>query len=116
MTQVPTPIESEQWLQYFDKLAADSMTWFDFLTVIDRGESMDVVARVVNSETGESALVITNVAENVSSLCTIYPGARWYERESQEMFGVTFSGLTDSRPLLRQDDTHGTPMRKSVTL
>ena len=116
MTQAPTRIESDNWLQYFENLAAESMTWFDFLTVIDRVQSLDVVARVVNIESCESALVVTNVTEKVSSLSATYPGACWYERESQEMFGVTFIGLADSRPLLHRTITHDAPMRKSVTL
>ena len=116
MTGAPTRIESHQWLQFFENLAAQSMTWFDFLTVIDRGESLDVIARVVNIESGESALVVTNVTEQVDSLSAIYPGACWYERESQEMFGVTFIGLDDPRPLLHRENIHHTPMRKSVTL
>jgi NADH-quinone oxidoreductase subunit C len=116
MTGAPARIDPDQWLQHFQNLAAASMTWFDFLTVIDRGASLDVVARVVNIESGESALVVTNVTQEVNSLTGIYPGASWYEREAQEMFGVTFIGLKDPRPLLHRESAHKTPMRKSVTL
>lgn len=116
MTQTPTRIESDQWSKYFEKLAADGLTWFDFLTVIDRGESLEIIARVVNIASSESALVSTNVTVVVDSLTATYPGAGWYERESQEMFGVTFIGLTDDRPLLNRESSHDTPMRKSVML
>ncbi|CAB4898937.1 MAG: hypothetical protein F2923_03660 [Actinobacteria bacterium] len=116
MTQIPTRIDAVQWAQYFAKLAINEMTWFDFLTVIDRGEGLEVIVRVVNIASNESALVSTTVTQEVTSLTATYPGAGWYEREAQEMFGVTFIGLDDGRPLLHRSHTQGSPMRKSVTL
>jgi NADH:ubiquinone oxidoreductase subunit C len=116
MTQIPTRIDADQWALHFAKLAMNEMTWFDFLTVIDRGESLEIIARVVNIETTESALVSTTVMHEIASLTATYPGAGWYEREAQEMFGVTFSGLADGRPLLHGSYPQESPMRKSVTL
>lgn len=36
----------------------------------------------------------------VPSLTPLLPGAGWYEREVQELFGVTFGGLADMPPVL----------------
>lgn len=112
MTQTPEPIASNQWLSRFTELHARGLTWFDFLTVIDRGELVEIVARVKNSATFESAMYSTQCASVVDSLAEIYPGAVWYEREAHEMFGVLFTGLADTRPLLSRELRTPPPMRK----
>jgi NADH-quinone oxidoreductase subunit C len=108
-------IDASQWVDEFAAFAQQGMKWFDFLAVIDRGEQSEIVARVVNTHSQESAFVSTVVVGSVDSLTKIYPGAAWYEREAHEMFGVTFHGLTDSRPLLFRKISETSPMRKAVT-
>jgi NADH-quinone oxidoreductase subunit C len=50
----------------------------------------------------------------IESVCDIFPGLDWHEREAQEMFGVTFKNHPDPRPLLLPDELVGKfPMRKS---
>ena len=115
MTTSPIHIDASQWVSAFADFAQQGMHWFDFLSVIDRGELSEVVARVVNTHSQESACVSTVVSGSIDSLTTIYPGAAWYEREAHEMFGVTFIGLNDSRPLLFRDIPTTSPMRKAVT-
>ena len=47
------------------------------------------------------------------SICSLIPGAEYYEREAREMFGVEFLGLPNPVPLLLPDDWQdGYPMRK----
>jgi formate hydrogenlyase subunit 5 len=38
---------------------------------------------------------------SVPSLAESVPGARWYEREARDRFGIAFDGLSDTRPLVR---------------
>lgn len=108
-------IDASEWITEFAAFAQQGMIWFDFLAVIDRGENSEVLARVVNTHSQESAFVSTIVTGSIVSLTKIYPGAAWYEREAHEMFGVTFSGLADSRPLLFRKIPETSPMRKTVT-
>ena len=114
MTTSPMRSESDGWAATFSDLSSKGLTWFDFLSVIDRGSQTEVVARVVNSQTNESACYSTMIDGSVESISTIYPGATWYEREAQEMFGVKFIGLADSRPLLYREVPTPSPMRKAV--
>jgi len=49
----------------------------------------------------------------IESICSLIPGAEYYERESREMFGIEFLGLPKSVPLLLPDDWQGGyPMKK----
>jgi len=49
----------------------------------------------------------------IDSICSLIPGAEYYEREAREMFGVEFLGLPNPIPLLLPDDwQNGYPMRK----
>ena len=49
----------------------------------------------------------------IDSICSLVPGAEYYEREAREMFGIEFLGLPNPIPLLLPDDWQGGyPMRK----
>jgi NADH-quinone oxidoreductase subunit C len=57
----------------------------------------------------------------LESLTGVWPGLAWHERETFEMFGVTFEGFADGigfalRPLLLPEGFEGTPLRKSFVL
>jgi NADH-quinone oxidoreductase subunit C len=50
----------------------------------------------------------------IESVCDIFPGLEWHERETHEMFGIQFKNHPDLRPLLLPDELVGKyPMRKS---
>ena len=52
----------------------------------------------------------------LQSLSDVYPGSVWHEREAAEMFGVSFTGLTDSRNLLLRAPLGPPPMLKDTVL
>ena len=47
------------------------------------------------------------VQPRIASITPIIPGAAFYEREVQELFGVRFSGLPDAEPLFLAEDWAG---------
>jgi NADH-quinone oxidoreductase subunit C len=50
----------------------------------------------------------------VDTICDIFPGMEWHERETWEMFGINFKGHPDLRLLLLPDELEGKyPLRKS---
>ncbi len=56
-------------------------------------------------------VVAGNKKPQMDSLCPQIPGAEFYEREIREMFGIEFSGLTNTDQLLLPDDwQEGFPM------
>jgi Ni,Fe-hydrogenase III component G len=72
---------------------------------IDRGETFELIyhfaspVAVINVRTS-----IPRSAPRLPSICAVIPGAVLYERELQDMFGVTVEGIPDARRLVLPDD------------
>ncbi len=105
-------VDAAHWVEHFAGLQAGGLVWFDFLTAVDRGGQLEVVARVADSTQTQSAMVATVVTDAIDSLTGIFPGAAWHERETMEMFGLAFTGLVDARPLLLGSLSGPPPLRK----
>ncbi|ODT75512.1 MAG: NADH-quinone oxidoreductase subunit C [Pelagibacterium sp. SCN 64-44] len=52
----------------------------------------------------------------VPSICDVFPGANWFERETYDLYGVTFSGHPDLRRILTDYGFDGHPLRKDFPL
>ncbi|CAC5415037.1 NDUFS3 [Mytilus coruscus] len=52
----------------------------------------------------------------IDSLCSIFAGANWYEREIWDMFGVFFANHPDLRRILTDYGFEGHPFRKDFPL
>ena len=55
---------------------------------------------------------IPKAAPEIDSVTPVWPGASWHERETGEMYGITYAGHPDPRNILLPDDWVGHPLRK----
>lgn len=91
---------------------------YDMLTDVcgvDRGDELQVVYRLYRRYSAEAAVVKVAVPRSAPRLPTatgLWALANWAEREIADMFGITFEGHPDPRPLLLPDDFAGSPLRK----
>ncbi|MEP9353696.1 NADH-quinone oxidoreductase subunit C [Xanthobacter sp. KR7-65] len=56
--------------------------------------------------------VATDEDTPVPSICGVFPGANWFEREAYDMYGILFTGHPELRRLLTDYGFDGHPLRK----
>jgi len=100
-------------------------TYFDWLSAVDQravgqeDSGFDVVTHLWSVDRREHVLLRTRVAALDPRLDTatgVFAGASWHERETFEMFGITFVGHPHLVPLLLPDGFEGHPLRKDFVL
>ncbi|MFE7410259.1 NADH-quinone oxidoreductase subunit C [Streptomyces laurentii] len=102
-----------------DKLG---LTFFDWLSAVDEpGAGFRVCAHVASVGPGgvRRLLLRTTVPHEAASLPSaveVYAGAAWHERETYEMFGVTFTDHPHLVHLLLPETFEGHPLRKDFVL
>jgi NADH-quinone oxidoreductase subunit C len=78
-------------------------------------ERFEVVVNFLSHTRNRRIRIISEVPATdptVPSLTPVYAGANFPERESYDLFGITFEGHPDLTRILMPDDWHGHPLRK----
>ncbi|MFB6843802.1 NADH-quinone oxidoreductase subunit C [Streptomyces sp. NPDC056373] len=95
-------------------------TYFDWLSAVDEpGTGFRVTAHVAALSPVRRLLLRTTVPHEAPTLPTavdVYAGAAWHERETYEMFGITFEGHPALDHLLLPENFEGHPLRKDFVL
>ncbi|MDO5501832.1 MAG: NADH-quinone oxidoreductase subunit C [Actinomycetia bacterium] len=118
------------WRSAVEEALAEGYTFVDWLTAVDRTYAdepgFEVIVRLLDLSTPGSARAVrisTLVPEGASlqSLTPVRAGFAFHERETYEMFGISFEGFVDGtdlglRPLLLPDGFEGNPLRKDFQL
>ncbi len=83
-----------------------------------REERFDVVYHLMSPHLNQRIRVKLSAGEDtpVPSICAVYPGANWFEREAYDLYGVLFSGHPDLRRILTDYGFDGHPLRKDFPL
>lgn len=117
MTEVD--IKGDRWLARATELKADGW-WLADLCGLDRlslgfDERFGVVARFLHRERKERMVVhiaASGEPPTVQSICSLWSGANFFEREAYDMFGIKFEGHPDLKRILMPDEWEGHPLRK----
>jgi NADH-quinone oxidoreductase subunit C len=71
--------------------------------------------QLVSISRGDRVRLRTSVSSQhpeIDSLCPVWPGADWLEREIFDLFGIRFNGHPDLRRILLPEDFEGAPLRR----
>jgi len=84
------------------------------------GESrIQLLAAVAKPGTDERVFLKADVPDDDPRMPTwtrVYSGAAWHERETHEMFGISFDGNPDLRNIYLPTEFEGNPLRKEFPL
>jgi Ni,Fe-hydrogenase III component G len=98
------------------RMKAELDCWYVItISGVDKGETYEILYHF--GDTTGSITVRTQIPKadpRIPSICGVIPGAVLYERELQDMFGMTVENLPDPRPMLMSDDwpAGNFPLRK----
>jgi NADH-quinone oxidoreductase subunit C len=97
-----------------------------FISIIDvcgvdyptREQRFDVVYHLLSPSKNLRVRVKVMTDENtpVPSICGVFPGANWFEREAYDLYGILFTGHPELRRLLTDYGFEGHPLRKDFPL
>ena len=112
----------KEQLPYFSWLSA--IDWANEVSVGDPPEGeveerFEVLSCLGNPSTGEWMILSTELPKDGAALPTlreVFGGADWHERETHEMFGITFTGHPNLTHLYLPDAFEGNPLRKTYPL
>ena len=110
-------IEPNELRTEMQKLRAEGYDFMRSLTGMDWGEEgLGVVYHLEKTATGENKVIKAVTANRekaeLPTVCDIWKGAEFNEREVYDYFGIRFVGHPDMRRLFLREDWIGHPLRK----
>lgn len=107
------PTQVVEAAQIMDRhgFAMDCITGVDWLAE----QQMEIVYDFFHLSSSCRAVVRVRVPRTepaLPTICGVFAGANWHERETAEFFGITFTGHPNLIPLLLPEDAAFHPLRK----
>ena len=119
MTLDEINVEIDQYFKTVEDYKKDGYEMMIDLTAVDwyrkKEPRFEVIVNLLS--VSKISRLIINVAVpdedlKIPSICEIYPGANFYEREVFDMFGIEFENHPELTRILMPDDWTGNPLRK----
>ena len=112
-------VTGESLLEICQHLKDDSELQFDYLACQsghDDTANLWSIYHLYSVPKNQRAVVKVRLPRDgsaaVPSVCSIWPGANWHERETYDMYGIRFEGHPDHRRILLPEDWPGFPLLK----
>ena len=113
-------INAEDWLEVAQLLKDDSALQFDSLMCISGydkgpGEALGAAYNIhsmTQLHTLEVRIEVPRDGGSIPSVAQLWRAADWHERETYDLFGITFDGHPDLRRILLPEDWENHPLRK----
>jgi len=118
----------DEWHRKLAESHRQGRTALRWLTAADLGPDRDprlaIMALVEDPglrpgdehEVGRFVRTRLNPGDSLPTVSDVFPAADWHERETAEMFGVTFAGHRDPRPLFSNQLADPPPLLRSTPL
>ena len=112
-------VDINQYYETVENFKKEGYEMMVDLTAVDwyrkREPRFQVVVNLLS--VSKNLRVILNVSVpdeslKIPSICEIYPGANFFEREVFDMFGIEFENHPELTRILMPDDWTGNPLRK----
>ncbi len=112
-------VDINQYYETIESLKKDGYEMMVDLTAVDwyrkREPRFQVIVNLLSVSKNLRVIINVNVSDDdlkIPSICEIYPGANFYEREVFDMFGIEFENHPELTRILMPDDWAGNPLRK----
>jgi NADH-quinone oxidoreductase subunit C len=96
----------------FDFVRLSGISVIDRYPAGPRFEVLYLLHSIARNERIKLKVALGGEAPEVDSVCGVWPGANWYEREAFDLFGVRFRNHPDLRRIMMPDDWQGHPLRR----
>jgi NADH-quinone oxidoreductase subunit C len=89
-----------------------TVTGVDHFPVEPRFEVVYHLQSVARKERIRIKALLSGANPEIETICSVYRGADWYERETFDLFGIRFLGHPNLARIMMPDDWEGSPLRK----
>jgi NADH/F420H2 dehydrogenase subunit C len=116
---VTITVEKDQLLTTADKLKKSPELQFDYLfceSAVDFNDHFIITYHLDSTVHHHQVVLKTKISDrmkpSVDSVCKVWTGAEYHEREIFDLFGIHFNGHPDLRKIFLDNDWVGFPLRK----
>jgi NADH-quinone oxidoreductase subunit C len=99
-------------IDYLDYPAETPGRFAVFYLLVSFAHDRRLTVKVFLDPTVDTSGTERDPALEVDSVCDIWPGAEWPEREVYDMYGIRFRNHPDLRRILLYEEFEGHPLRK----